>query len=102
MATPIEVAAGAAALQSYADGQSFAAHFAPAQAWIRGATDMIGAADAASDQSPIGRQSAAQAKLSADITAAGYASMMSGQQCHDAAAVVLAAVNKIRNKGVSS
>ena len=74
------------------------ARFAPEGAWTQGATDMIAAADASYDQSPAGRQTAAQTKLSADITAEGYASMMSAQQCYDAAAVVLAAVNKLRSQ----
>ena len=95
--TPAEIAAGAAALESYAEDQTFLAHFAPADAWTNGAASMIEAADASADQSPAGRQNAAMAKLQADIADAGYGSMMSAQQCHDAAAVVLAAVNKIRN-----
>ncbi|MDE2471967.1 MAG: hypothetical protein KGL35_25370, partial [Bradyrhizobium sp.] len=89
MTIQAELDAGAAALEAYAEGQSFMARFAPEGAWTDGASDMIAAADAATDQSPAGRQAAAMTRLQADIAAAGYASMMSAQQCHDAAAVVL-------------
>ena len=94
MTTQAQIQAAADALKAYAEGQTWEAMFAPQSAWTTGATDMLAAADAATDQSPTGRQAAAMAKLQADIAAAGYANLMTAQQCHDAAAVTLAAANK--------
>ena len=45
-----EIDAGAAALEAYAEGQSWKARFAPAKTWHEGSIDIIKAADTGKDQ----------------------------------------------------
>lgn len=93
-----EIDAGAAALEAYAEGQSWKAHFAPKGAWHEGSIDIIKAADASKDQTPAGRLTAAIAGLHATLKSIGYEDAMTAQQYHDAAAVVLgaAAAHRLR------
>lgn len=97
--TNTEIDDGAAALEAYAEGQSWKARFAPAKTWHEGSIDIIKAADGNADQTPIGRLMAAINGLHEALHAVGHADELSKQQYHDAAAVVLAAVNKRRIKG---
>jgi hypothetical protein len=99
--TNSEIDDGAAALEAYAEGQSWKARFAPAKTWHEGSIDIIKAADGAAEQSPIGRLTAAVAALHAALKAVGHEGEMTEQQYHDGAAVVLAAVNKRRIRNMS-
>ena len=91
-----EIDTGAAAIEAYAEGQSWKAHFAPKGVWHEGSIDIIRAADGGQDQSPEGRVASAVAALHAALKTLGYENQMTAQQYHDAAAVVLAAVHKLR------
>ena len=91
-----EIDAGAAALEAYAEGQSWKAKFAPAKTWHEGSIDIIRAADASKDQTPAGQVAAAVAALHVALKAIGQEDALSVQQYHDAAAVVLASVYKLR------
>lgn len=93
-----EINAGAAALEAYAEGQSWKARFIPAKTWHEGSIDIIKAADSGKDQTPAGRQAAAVAGLHDILKTIGHETVLTDQQYHDAAAVVLAAVNKLRGK----
>jgi hypothetical protein len=97
-ATNKEIAIAAPLLESYAEGINWMARLAPAGEWAKGAELVINAADAAQDQSPGGRQIAAQIAIAKAISDAGYGSMMTDQECHDAAAITLASVNKLRRQ----
>lgn len=88
--------AGIAALQAYVEGITWEAMFINAGVYQTGVTDIITSADDSADQTPAGRQTAAQSALRSAINAAGYGSEVTDQECHDGAAVVLAAVNKNR------
>jgi hypothetical protein len=94
--TNAEIDAGAAALEAYAEGQSWKAHLAPRGTWHEGSIDIIRAADGGIDQTPVGRLKAAVAGLHAALKAVGHEEEMTAQQYHDATAVVLAAVHKLR------
>jgi hypothetical protein len=96
--TNTEIDAGAAALETYAEGQSWKAYLAPRGTWHEGAIDIIRAADASADQSPLGRLVAAVAGLHAALKSVGHEGEMTPQQYHDGAAVVLAAAHRLRNK----
>ena len=93
--TDAELAAGIAALESYVKGIApFESMFVPANAYQTAVMDIVTAADESTDQTPAGRQAAAQVAMRAAINSAGYGSDISDQECHDGTAVVLAAVNK--------
>ena len=94
--TNMEVASGAAALRAYAEGQSWKAYLAPEGVWHEGAIDIIKAADGSKDQTPLGRLTAAVAGLHAALKSVGHEDEMTPHQYHDAAAVVLAEVHKLR------
>ena len=95
--TDAELAAGIAALKSYVKGIApFESMFVPANAYQTAVTDIVTAADGSADQTPAGRQAAAQAAMRVAINSAGYGSEISDQECSDGTAVVLAAVNKSR------
>jgi hypothetical protein len=94
--TNAEINAGAAALEAYAEGQSWRARFAPAGTWHEGSITVIKAADGSTDQTPAGRVSAGITGLHDALKSVGHESEMNAQQYHDAAAVVLAAVHKLR------
>ncbi len=96
--TNAEIEAGAVALETYAEGQSWKAYLAPKVTWHEGAIDIIRAADGSKDQTPVGRQAAAVAGLHAALRAVDHDGEMSAQQVQDGAAVVLAAVHKLRGK----
>lgn len=91
-----EIDAGAAALESYAEGQSWKAKFAPAKTWHEGSIDIIRAADGSKNQTPGGQVASAVVALHAALGAIGQEDALDAQQYHDAAAVVLAAVYKLR------
>ena len=93
--TDAELAAGIAALESYVKGIApFESMFVPANAYQTAVMDIVTAADGSADQTPAGRQAAAQVAMRAAIDSAGDGSEISDQQIHDGTAVVLAAVNK--------
>jgi hypothetical protein len=94
--TNSEIAAGAAALETYAEGQSWKARFAPAKTWHEGSIDIIRAADGSPDRTPAGQVVAGINALHVALKAIDQETALSVQQYHDAAAVVLAAVNKLR------
>ncbi len=94
--TNSEIDAGAAAIEAYAEGQNWKAYLAPKGVWHEGSIDIIRAADNGKDQSPEGRVAAAVAALHAALKTLGYENQMTAQQYHDAAAVTLAAVHKLR------
>lgn len=100
--TDSDIAVGAAALEAYAEGVSWwKAKIAEMQTptlWREGAIDIIKAADAGTDQSPAGRQTSAVAGLHSALKSVGHEAELTAQQYHDAAAVVLAAVHKLRGK----
>jgi hypothetical protein len=96
-----EINDGAAALEAYAEGQSWKAYLAPKGTWHEGSIDIIKAADGSKDQSPAGRQTAAVGALHVALRSVGHESEMTAQQYHDGAAVVLAAVNKRRIRNMS-
>jgi hypothetical protein len=96
-----EIDDGAAALEAYAEGQSWKAYLAPKGTWHEGSIDIIKAADTSKDQTPVGRLTAAVAALHAALKAVGHEGEMTDQQYHDGAAVVLAAVNKRRIRNMS-
>ena len=93
--TDAELTAGIIALESYVKGiDPLEAIFAPTSIYQTAVTDIVTAADGSADQTPAGRQAAAQVAMRAAINSAGYGSDISDQECHDGTAVVLAAVNK--------
>ena len=94
--TNSEIDAGAVALKAYAEGQSWKAFFAPSGTWHEGSITVIRASDGSADQSPIGRLTAGVAGLHAALKSVGHEDEMNTQQYHDAAAIVLAAVHKLR------
>jgi hypothetical protein len=94
--TNTEIDAGAAALEAYAEGQSWKAYFAPKGTWHEGSIAIIRAADGSNTQTPLGRQTAAIEALHAALKAVHHENELSSQQYHDAAAIVLAAVHKLR------
>jgi hypothetical protein len=89
--TNAEIDAGAAALEAYAEGQSWKARLAPAGTWHEGSITIIKAADGATDQSPAGKVLAGINGLHAAMKSVGHENEMSAQQYH-----VLAAVHKVR------
>lgn len=99
--TNAEIDAGAAALGAYAEGQSwFKAKIAEMQhptIWREGSIAIIKAADAGTDQTPIGRLTSAVAGLHTNLKSVDHEAELSAQQYHDAGAVVLAACHKLRN-----
>ena len=87
--TPAQLAAGVAAAADY---EGFASNFV-GQSRNEGLVKLVeGAADAAKDQSPAGRQAAAVSALTAVIAQAGDSSMVSADQIAGITAAVLAAV----------
>lgn len=91
-----DIDTGEAALRGYVQGQTWKAAFIQEQVFRDGAIDAIRAADQSADKTPAGKQAAAQAALRAALNAVGYGAQVNDQQCHDGAAVVLAAVNTSR------
>ena len=95
--TDAELTTGIIALGSYVKGiDPLEAIFAPTSIYQTAVTDIVTAADGSADQTPAGRQAAAQAAMRVAINSAGYGSEISDQECSDGTAVVLAAVNKSR------
>ncbi len=91
--TPAQLVAGEAALRSYVlAAEGWEANFIPEAAYVTGATDVIDAANASTDQSAAGRQVAGEKALRAAIDAAGYGAQVTDQMCADAAAAVLKAI----------
>jgi len=99
MTTQAEYDAGEAALKAYVDQiEGWKASWIPEAVFQTGDLDIIGAADAATDQSLAGRQAAGAAALNAAIVAAGYGDDVAPAQCASAAAAVLAAVARLRSQ----
>ncbi len=94
--TETEINVAAAALKAYAEGQSWKAYFAPQATWHEGVIDIIRAADGNKDQLPEARQAAAVVALHDALRQVHHEDELSEQQYHDAAAIVLAAVHKLR------
>lgn len=102
MATQAEYQAGMAALQNYIDqmlssqGKSWEEGFIPSSVFSTGSMDAINAADAASDQTSMGRLTAASAALRAAVNSTGEGSQVSDADCNAAAAMILDAVAALR------
>jgi hypothetical protein len=97
MATPSEIATGAAALRAYVQSISaIEAMFVPGSAFQIGATGVIDAADAGAEQSAAARQASGQAALRAALNSTGEGAEVSDAQCAAGTQAVLKAVAALR------
>jgi hypothetical protein len=94
--TQTEISAGKAALEAYAETQSWEAIFVPDADYQTATIDLIQAADASKDQSAAGRQTAGQAALRAALDSTGEGGMVSDEICAGGTAAVLSAVAELR------